>query len=101
MDNDWEAEVRRQAGRNRTPRVAVIVAAQHADTRPGPSRACPLRPAAMVLHVEPSRRVLVARHLVDALAKLRIRIRGESRSDTIVRRHECLAPVLAQIMAAG
>jgi hypothetical protein len=52
--------------------VAVVVAPEHADSRPATARAVPLAPSAVILHVEPPRRILVARDLVHALPELGI-----------------------------
>src|SRR5439155_26686536 len=86
---------------NRAPRLAVVVAAEHADVWPPPTRPVPFTPTPVVLHVEPSGRVLVTRDLVHALAELGIGVRREARADAFIRRRECLAAVLAEIMAAG
>ena len=67
----------------------------------GPPGPAPLGPAAVVLHVEPAGRVVVARDLVDALAELGIRVGVEAGADAVVRRLEGLAAVLAQVVAAG
>jgi hypothetical protein len=98
VHDDREAEVGRQALRDRAPRLAVVVAAQHADAGgAGPSH----RPAAVVLHVEPAGRVLVAGDLVHALAELGVRIGHEAGADALVRGLERLPAVLAQVVAAG
>src|SRR5262245_25896789 len=101
MDRDREAKVRGQALGDRVPAVAVIVAAQHADVGARSAGTVPAAPAAVVLHVEAARRVLVADHLVHALAELRIRIGLESRAHARVRGLEGDAAVLAQVVAAG
>src|SRR5205807_6477116 len=62
MDDDGEAEVGRQPLGDRAPGVAVVVAAQDADART-------FGPAAMILHVEPARRIGMAGDLVHALAE--------------------------------
>ena len=64
-------------------------------------RARPIGPAAVVLHVEPAGRVLVAGDLVHALAELGIGIGREAGADALVRRREGRAAVLAQVVAAG
>ena len=81
--------------------MPVVVAAQHADVGPRPAGSGPLRPAAVVLHVEPARRRVVPDDLVHALAELGIRIGCEAGADAGVRRGERLAAVLAQIVSAG
>src|SRR2546430_98330 len=55
----------------------------------------------MVLHVEPARRVLVPRDLVNALTELGIRAGREAGADALIGRPECFATVLTQIVAAG
>ena len=79
----------------------MVVAAQHADVGPRPARPGPIRPSAVVLHVEPAGRVVVPRDLVYALAEFGIRIGRESGADALVGRLERVAAVLAQIVAAG
>src|SRR5262245_42104457 len=81
--------------------MAVIVAPQHADVGPTSTGPVPLAPAAVVLHVEAPRRVLVADDLVHALPELGIRIGREAGADPGVRGLEGVAAVLAQVMAAG
>ncbi len=81
--------------------LAVVVAAQHADVRPRPAGSVPFGPAAVVLHVEPAGRVLVAGDLVHALAELGVGIGREAGADALVGRREGLAAVLAQVVAAG
>src|SRR5262249_29500359 len=63
--------------------------------------ATPFGPAAVVLHVESTRRVLVSSDLMHALAKLRERIGHKAGADASIRSHERLAAVFAQIMAPG
>src|SRR5262249_34677593 len=58
-------------------------------------------PAAVVLHVKPAGRAWVGGDLVHALAELRVRIGHEARAHALVRRRECVAPILAQVVAAG
>src|SRR5207249_899921 len=94
-------EVGGQAGGDRSPGAAVVVAAQHADVRPRPSGSRPVGPSTVVLHVEPARRGLVAYDLVDALPELRIGVGREAGADTLVGGHEGLPAVLAQIVATG
>ena len=64
--------------------LAVVVAAQHADVRPRPAGAGPLRPSAVVLHVEPAGRGVVPDDLVHALAELGIRIGREAGADALL-----------------
>src|SRR6266404_4292734 len=101
MHNDGEAEVGGQALCDRAPSVAMVVTAQDADARSRPAGPVPIRPAPMVLHVEPARRVLVTRHLVNALAEFGVRIGRETGADAFVGRGEGRAPILAQIMTPG
>src|SRR6266404_2659029 len=101
MHNDGEAEVGGQALCDRAPSVAMVVTAQDADARSRSAGAVPIGPAAMVLHVEPARRVLVTRHLVNALAEFGVRIGRETGPHTFVSRGEGRAPILAQIMTTG
>src|SRR5262249_7898960 len=61
----------------------------------------PFGPAAVVLHVEPARRVHVASDLVHALAKLGERIRQEAGADASIGSRKRLAAVFAQVMAPG
>ena len=96
-----EAEVGRQPLGDRAPAVAVVVAAQHADVRPPPSRSVPLPPAAVVLHVEPARGVLMASDLVHALAELGVGIGREAGADALVGGLEGLAAVLREVVPAG
>src|SRR5262249_34288452 len=77
MHDDGKTEVRWKPLRNRSPGMSIVVAAKHADIWPRTTGARPVRPAAVVLHVEPSRRIVVTHDLVHALAELWIRIRGE------------------------
>src|SRR5262249_12110410 len=63
--------------------------------------AIPFAPAAVVLHVEPARRVGMAGNLVDALTELGIRVGREAGADAVVGRLERLAAILAEVMAAG
>src|SRR5262249_52437088 len=98
MDNDRKSEVRRQSFGDRSPRMAVVVAAQDADVRPGPPGPGPVRPAAVILHVEPAWRVVVPRDLVDALTELGIGIGCEAGADAFVGGPEGFATVLAQIV---
>src|SRR5262245_3413117 len=100
MHDDRKSEIRRQSFRDRSPRMSVIVAAKYADIRPRATRARPVRPASVVLHVEPSGRCVMPRDLMDALAEFRIGVRLESRADPCVRCLERLTTVFAQIMAA-
>src|SRR5207248_11149645 len=76
------------------PGTAVVVAAHHAYARP-------IGEAAVVLQVEPARRVLGARDLVHALAPLGKRIGSEADADALVGGHERAPAVLAEIVAAG
>ena len=78
----------------------MVVAAQDADVGPRTPRPAPIGPAPVVLHVEPSGRGWVAGDLVDALAEFRIGIRRKPGADALVRRHEGLAAILAQVVAA-
>src|SRR5439155_12498481 len=94
MNDDWESEVGRQSLADRAPGVAVVVAAQDADARV-------LGEAAVVLHVEPARRVRVARDFVYALPELDERIGQETGADAPVGGRERPAAVLAQVVAAG
>ena len=94
MNDDRESEVGRQSLADRAPGVAVVVAAQDADARV-------LGEAAVVLHVEPARRVRVARDFVHALPELDERIGQETGADALVGGRECVAAVLAQVVAAG
>src|ERR1700730_11278823 len=64
MDNDWKSEVRRQSPRDRSPRAAVVVAAQYADVWPRAPGPGPICPSAVVLYVEPAGRVVVPRDLM-------------------------------------
>src|ERR1044072_152031 len=79
----------------------MVVAAQHADVRPRPASPAPLRPSAVVLHIEAAGRIVVARDLVHALTELGIGIGSEAGADALIGRLERLAAILAQIMAAG
>src|SRR5688572_24034156 len=101
MHNDGEAEIRRQALRDRPPCIAVVVAPEHPDVGSRSAWAGPLRPAAMILHVEATRRRVVARDFVHALPEFRIRIRIETGADAGVGGIEGLAAVLAQVMSAS
>ncbi len=94
MHDDWEAEVGRQPLTDRSPRAAVVVAAQHAEVRV-------FRKAAVVLHVEPAGRILVTCDFVHALAELGIGIGHESGADALIGRREARAGVFAQVMAAS
>src|SRR6185503_15693673 len=98
MNDDGEPEVGRQPFGDGAPRLAVVVAAQHADVRPPPTRPLPFGPAAVVLHVEPAGRVLMPRDLVHALAELGVGIGREAGADALIGRPEGLATVLAQIV---
>jgi hypothetical protein len=93
MDGDREPEVRRQPLGDRLPGAAVVVAAQDAAS-------LRLLEAAVILHVEAARRVVVAHDLVDALAELRVGIRLEACGDPLVRGAEGLTAVLADVVAA-
>src|SRR5881628_579201 len=84
MHDDWKAEVGRESLANRSPRSAVIVAAQDTNARV-------VGKTAVVLHVEPARRVRVTSDFVDALAELDEWIRQETGADTLVGGSECLA----------
>src|SRR5439155_737513 len=101
VDDDGKSEVRRQSFGDRSPRVAVVVAPQHADVRPRPAGPGPIRPPAVVLDVEPAGRVVVPRDLVHALTELGIGIGCEAGADALIGRPERFAAVLAQIVAAG
>src|SRR5215469_17317010 len=101
VNHDGKSEVRRQSFGDRSPRVAVVVAAQHTDARPRPPRPGPICPSAVVLHVEPAGRGLVPRDLVHALSELWIRIGREAGADALIGCPECFATVLAQIVTAG
>src|SRR5262249_37037093 len=94
MDDEGKPEIGRQSLGDRAPAVAMVVAAQHAD--PGP-----LRPAAVILHVQPAGDVPVAGDLVDALAELRVGIGEKAGADALVGRPERPPAVLAQVVAAG
>src|ERR1041384_1617476 len=80
--------------------MAVVVAAEHADVRPRTSWSRPLRPPAVVLHIEPARCGIMARDLVYALAELRIRVWLKAGADAGVRRVERLPAVFAEIVPA-
>src|SRR5262249_1540478 len=67
---------------------------------PRAPRPRPVRPATVVLHVEPARRFRVPRDLVDALAELGIRIGVEARAHALVGGPEGVSAVLAQVVAA-
>ncbi|MCI0460000.1 MAG: hypothetical protein L0Z62_23865 [Gemmataceae bacterium] len=101
VHHDGEAEIGRQSLADRSPSMAVVVAAQHADVWPPPSRPIPFGPAAVILHIEPAWRVLVSRDLMHALAEFRERIGHEAGANTPVRCLKRLAAVLAQVVAAG
>src|SRR5687767_4833595 len=101
MDHNRKPEIRRQTLRDRSPRMTVIVAAQHADVRARSAGSGPLRPAAMILHVQPPRCGVVARDLVHALTELRVRIWVEARADAGIGGVERFAAVFAQVMPAG
>src|SRR5215471_928087 len=81
--------------------MAIVVASQHADIRPRPSRPGPVRPSAVVLHVKPPRRGVVPNDFVDALTELGIGIWREAGADALIGRPKCLTTVLAQIMATS
>src|SRR5262249_50832615 len=100
MYDDREPEVRRETLRDRAPGLAVVVAAQHANVRPPPAGPVPLPPAAVVLHVDPAGRFLVAGVLRHALAELGIGIRGKAGADALIPRLKGLAAVFRQVMAA-
>src|SRR5439155_18638458 len=101
MHDDREAEVRRQPLGDRAPCFAVVIAAEDADARPRPAGSAPFAPAAVVLHVEPAGRLLVASDLVHALAELGIGIGREAGADAFVARLEGLAAVFGEVVAAG
>src|SRR5439155_14282412 len=86
---------------DRAPGLAVVVAAEDADARPGSARAAPFGPAPVILHVEPAGRVRVAGDLVHALAELGIGIGREAGADAFVARLEGLAAVFGEVVAAG
>src|SRR5439155_21253382 len=94
MHEDREAEVGRQSLADGSPGVAVVVAAQDADARV-------LGKAAMVLHVEPGGCIRVTRDLVHALTELNEGIGQEAGANAFVGGRECLAAILAQVVAAG
>src|SRR5260370_26727926 len=101
MDDDRETEVGRQPLGDRAPGFAVVVAAEDADARPRPAGSAPFGPAAVVLHIEPAGRVLVAGDLVHALAELGLGIGREAGAAAFVSRLEGLAAVLGGIVAAS
>src|SRR4051812_39383753 len=100
MDADWEPKIRGQSLGDGAPRVTMVVTAQNPDIWSPPARSIPFGPAAMVLHVEPSRSVLVTGDLVDALAELRVGIGSETCSYTFVGCGESRATIFAHIMSA-
>ena len=75
--------------------MPVVVAAQHADVGARTARAGPLGPAAVILHVEPARRLVVPHDLVDALTELGIRIRLETGADAEGDVAKLFAPLTA------
>ena len=99
--DDGKPEVGGQPFRDRSPRAAVVVAAQHADVRPRAPGSRPVGPSSVVLHVEPSRCGFVAHDLVDALPELGVGVGREARADALVGGLEGLAAVLAQVVTAG
>ncbi len=101
MDDDREPEVRGQPLGDRSPGLAVVVAAQHADVGPRPARARPVGPAAVVLHVKPPRRGGVTSNLVHALAELGVGVGSEPGTDALVGRPERDPAVVAHVVAAG
>ena len=78
----------------------MVIAPQDADVRTLPAGAVPIRPTAMILHVQSTGGILVAGDLMDALPKLRKRVRHESSPDSFVGCGERFASVLAQVVAS-
>src|SRR5690349_10772760 len=101
MHDDWKAEVGGKSLGDRVPGVSVVVAAQHTEVGTRSSRPFPFTPAAVVLHIEPARGVVMTRDFVHALAEHGVWIGLETGADASVRRREGLAAVLAQIVPAG
>src|SRR5882762_6506570 len=61
-----------------------------------PARPRPICPSAVVLHVEPTGRVVGPRDLVNALTELGIGVGREAGADALIGRPECSPPPLTQ-----
>src|SRR5439155_12486558 len=94
MHDPGKAEVGGKSLADRSPRMAVIIAAQDTNTRV-------VGKTAVVLHVQPARHVRVASDLVHALTELDEGIGEETGADAFVSGRECRAAIFANVMAAG